>query len=411
MFASSRAHTIDPYSQLHYALYGRASFKTIEKIVSDDPRSVREADPAGLFPLHIACSRNAPFEVIKLLYSQYRWALETASLERCQLPLHMAVEANASLSTVQFLADAYPAAMERGDVEGHLPLHLAVQHQQSSAQEDLVRLLIERYPKALQESDCYSCLPLHLAVMESASLAVIRLLVEANPRTLNKQDKSRRLPLHMALHYGLPPPVIEFLLQEDPRGLEVESQDGGLPIHIAARACHVGFVQQMLSFGSPLMNVDHHGRLPLHCALEGVARSSSSVGDALNLVTLLSTPEILSRPWGKQRSLPLHAAIQLQVPFPVIQFLVLAYPGALHQGDKDGQLPLHCAVRSNSSRECLQLLVEEAPKTFLAKNNFGQLPKQLAGGDSLLHEVLVGLDSNKLQADTDSSRPPCEVPE
>ena len=79
----------------------------------------------GMMPLHYACERNPPMEVVMALIEANPNAISIRSLPGGALPLHVACTWYASASVVSALLSADAGACQIADELGNIPLHSA----------------------------------------------------------------------------------------------------------------------------------------------------------------------------------------------------------------------------------------------------------------------------------------------
>eukprot|EP00549_Striatella_unipunctata_P022587 CAMPEP_0118723162 /NCGR_PEP_ID=MMETSP0800-20121206/31840_1 /TAXON_ID=210618 ORGANISM="Striatella unipunctata, Strain CCMP2910" /NCGR_SAMPLE_ID=MMETSP0800 /ASSEMBLY_ACC=CAM_ASM_000638 /LENGTH=567 /DNA_ID=CAMNT_0006631537 /DNA_START=314 /DNA_END=2017 /DNA_ORIENTATION=- len=100
---------------------------------------------AQMTPLHFACERDPPIEVIEALIEAHRDAAGSRMNPGGQLPLHIACTWKASADVVGFLLAAKPKSAKYQDDLRNLPLHCAVF---SGAAPDIIESLLCTYPKS-----------------------------------------------------------------------------------------------------------------------------------------------------------------------------------------------------------------------------------------------------------------------
>jgi len=100
----------------------------------------------GLTPLHYACERRPPLEVVEALIAAWPEAVTTRLQPGGALPLHVACTWNGSLNAIVALTNAEPAACRIPDDLGNIPLHCAAF---SGAEAPVVEALLKTYPKSV----------------------------------------------------------------------------------------------------------------------------------------------------------------------------------------------------------------------------------------------------------------------
>jgi Ankyrin repeats (3 copies) len=228
-------------------------------------------------------------------------------------------------------------------------------------------------------------------------------------------DFSGELPLHTAVLMRLPANLVQLMCRERPATLQVGTWIGGrLPIHLAAEKrslemarlltseWRAGLREQSRWGWTPLVHgifensfevvqflvdadpatvraADHEGWLPLHLAAEGAS---------LRIVQLLADrhPQALREIPAHGGFLPLHLALRQNREAPIVQFLALAWTGALRQpfdgGDDDanddtGHLPLHRAVQNHYPLEVIRALVHAEPRALSVPSSDGSVQRRV----------------------------------
>jgi hypothetical protein len=157
--------------------------------------AVLEKDDDGELPIHTACLKNAPAEVIRLLLdsdTEKKTILAKTSFAR--LPIHLACFQNASyalyygefyestsVEVIQLLLDSDDdnKTIFEKDRLGRLPIHLACEE---GAPAEVIRLLLDSDTdkKSILEKDGDGQLPIHLACLNNGHVEVIQLLLQVS---------------------------------------------------------------------------------------------------------------------------------------------------------------------------------------------------------------------------------------
>ena len=184
--------------------------------------------------------RLALEEEFIMLISQYsKEVLQKAVLmtfdDSKRLPIHLACDKNAPLSVLKILleADVDKVSIRMPDKWGDLPLHTACSRHQTGVVKLLVDSDVSR--ETLHTKADNGSLPLHTAVRYGAPTSVVQLLLDDNESTLMEQGFYGQLPLHVACRNGAAPDVVQLLLNHDEAKRSVLQEDnvGGLPVHLA----------------------------------------------------------------------------------------------------------------------------------------------------------------------------------
>ena len=100
---------------------------------------------SGFTPLHYACERRPPVEVVQALSTAWPESVTARVLPGGALPLHVACTWHASDSVVRVLTHAEPAACRIPDDLGNIPLHCAVF---AGADIHVLDVLLRVFPKS-----------------------------------------------------------------------------------------------------------------------------------------------------------------------------------------------------------------------------------------------------------------------
>ena len=73
---------------------------------------VAQRDHRGKTPLHCACAKFVPWQIVQLLLDAHPAAAKVRTRDHGQTPLHLACEYNAPRQTIHLLVDAYPEAVK-----------------------------------------------------------------------------------------------------------------------------------------------------------------------------------------------------------------------------------------------------------------------------------------------------------
>ena len=152
-------------------------------------------------PLHIACKRNPPIDIIDSLI-----VLSSDSLDKfdsCnRLPIHYAADNGVSVEVFQALAKACPKSILGVDDEGLTPLHLVFRQaspKKTYASAEVISVLASDQSIWIADSD--DKIPLHYAAMDidHVSTEQIKALIDADPDTVLAQTSDGMTALHLAL--------------------------------------------------------------------------------------------------------------------------------------------------------------------------------------------------------------------
>ena len=307
-------------------------FSIIQNLCEKWPDAAGVPDCLGRLPLHIAASRGASLETVKLLVSLYRNSIKVAD-DAGNLPLHSAAAGSAIWEVAEYLINENPGAMLKPNGQGNAPLHLACMSQFCS----------ENFAKNF---------------------------VRKNPDCASQENAKGEIPLLLSCRYGGPLPMVEsmthlkkLLMRKDPSGntaLHLECKRQNFRFHV---------IQQIITMNDSILQLQNKdGRVPLHelCLVQGPevndeAEFGGRVQASIELMTCAH--ETALRTPDKDRRLPLHLACTVRFPhFVVINSLVTKYRDALELRDCNGCLPLHlAAMRPKLSATVARLLFPLSP--------------------------------------------------
>jgi len=216
------------------------------------------------------------------------------------------------------------------DVDGYLPLHLALLNRGS---ERLLMLLIDAYPVALLERDPVGRVPLHIICRDpTCLLSFVQFIVRAEPKALHEKDPFGDLPLHMSIRYRCPADTSLFLLATYEKASSVGDKDGNLPLHLALR------------FGS-----EHRV-----------------------FYTLLEKNPGAVSVRNSKKDLPIHRAALFNLDLEILKTLYNAYPESIGEADAQGNLPVHLFFMQmrggRPNDDVMHFFIENNPACLAIKN-------------------------------------------
>eukprot|EP00815_Leptocylindrus_aporus_P012990 CAMPEP_0116052162 /NCGR_PEP_ID=MMETSP0322-20121206/1403_1 /TAXON_ID=163516 /ORGANISM="Leptocylindrus danicus var. apora, Strain B651" /LENGTH=299 /DNA_ID=CAMNT_0003535033 /DNA_START=376 /DNA_END=1275 /DNA_ORIENTATION=- len=189
------------------------------------------------FPIHWACIKKAPFQVIETLVKASPKSLLMSDSLHSATPLALACSFGATSEVIHLLIKASPEALKKYDRDGNLPCHIAC----SRRCEGIVSLLLSAYPGAAKVKNFKHKVPLMLAVSryDSLSSCVIKELLIANPEASELKDMQNRTTLHLAVMWKASAEVIDLLIASNKEALYVRDLSHHTPYHLGKLVCRL----------------------------------------------------------------------------------------------------------------------------------------------------------------------------
>lgn len=345
----ARMWSVDSYTGLSYLLTSRKNETALCDGIYSDAHdgifvaysSVQQAIP--VLPIHIACNRFAPIQVISKL-------LKGATV----LP-------QAGLHDVT-------------------PLHIAVSH--GDVDVDVVNMLLKVHSMAARLEDVFGLLPIHVAVISGACVHVVKSLLVVFPACISVKCGDGKTPFEHAIDSVHPNKndIMECLNkhsdilvplrndQEDeydcrnerPNILKMIERSEWESIH--SRLVSNPDEACILIEGG---NIDqHNAKLPIHRACMMKA-PSSVISSLINANPSGVCSKTLNNDY------PLHLACKYGADVKVIKILFHAYENAIRHRNDFGSTPIHHACMTESSTHILQFMLNAAPDISQIKDNCG----------------------------------------
>ena len=77
-------------------------------------------------PIHLACTYGAPISLIKVLLQSHPLGVSLVDPHNGSTPLHITCQANTGLTVIKILVSRCPNATKVANMDGQLPLHMAI---------------------------------------------------------------------------------------------------------------------------------------------------------------------------------------------------------------------------------------------------------------------------------------------
>ena len=237
----------------------RGIHKYLDKSNWDEARkAVREENvsvPGGFgqwTPMHIACKRDPPLDIIKSLIAASPDSLD--KFDACnRLPIHYAADYGASAPVIKMMVEACPKSILGVDDDGLTPLHIILKHISPDKEYPSVEVIkaLSSDPSTVWIADGDDKIPLHYAALDidNLSTAQFQALIKADYNTVLSQAKDGMTALHLALKScskKIPEHTIRALLGQSADGREMIDEeyevtrimcdDDMLPLHYACQS-------------------------------------------------------------------------------------------------------------------------------------------------------------------------------
>lgn len=229
-------------------------------------------------PLHLACKRNPPVDVILALIDAASSAAQAFdSFHR--LPVHYAAEKGSTREVLYSLYGAYPASICEVDVDGRTPLHLSItasrrelnpEKRRATPTRDEIELLVDDEGVVARTLDNLGNLPLHYVCdsLEDYSEDLLRVLVRKYVPAILEKNSEGLTPLHQALLKSVEtPPTINHarILMAAGDVAQIEDDAGRLPLHCACQnfASYEVFEEILSRFVDACAIQTKDGKIPL----------------------------------------------------------------------------------------------------------------------------------------------------
>jgi len=126
-----------------------------------------------LYPLHVACLKNAPISIIHALLTAWPDGVQTRPWNDGPLPLHDACVCGKSLPTIQLLVEAWPESVKQRGRTGifdpqQLPLYYALENADVSYK--IIEYLVQQWPQSAEYDSQAAFSPLQWACHFGVSL-------------------------------------------------------------------------------------------------------------------------------------------------------------------------------------------------------------------------------------------------
>jgi ankyrin repeat protein len=134
----------------------------------------------------------------------------------------------ASSDVITFLLEKYATASTVLDKDGLMPLHLACDGDNLSA--DIVKRLVEANPGACTiRNIANGWTPLLIALTNVADLEIVKILGDADDETHKIVDNEGNTALHIAVSNDADFEICKYLVDSNPSAVTIKNQEGQTP--------------------------------------------------------------------------------------------------------------------------------------------------------------------------------------
>lgn len=201
-------------------------------------------------PLHFAVGSfaNCPVSVLEALVQANPAALISSDSRRGLNPIHLGLlKGTVGIEQIDYLLSVCPEMALHADMDGNLPLHMAVEY----ASDAVIKRILSACPEAAGYKTKRQRHALHLLASSRCqiggrnvetgldsivSLSTIQALVDACPEALQHSDLQGRLPLHLTVCTPFPRwDVIKLFSDTYPAALLVQDENHKIPLQLFKR--------------------------------------------------------------------------------------------------------------------------------------------------------------------------------
>ena len=216
---------------LYITRHSSWTFELLQFLLVHDRGALSKPDSFGLLPLHnmVSQRRNNTLDSIQLVYNAYPDAIYVKC--RGATPWEFArfiggPQRHMLFFTSQLDFIRHSKYNTTPDINGQLPIHRQLSNELLSS--GTVKLMAKANPASLTTADVQGRIPLHIAIRHR-DIDVVRHLIEANH--LKISDKRGNCALHYACLAGKCD-IINYLLEQSSHGVSSRNLDGKLPIQL-----------------------------------------------------------------------------------------------------------------------------------------------------------------------------------
>ncbi len=229
----AKIKNIDDFLPLHLAIYERGYKQFIELLIDAYPQALKEKDPKGMLPIHIAARDNTILiDIIEMLVKCYPPSIQIED-PFGDLPTHASIRYHLPKEMTICFLDFYKEAINIPDKAGNTLLNLAIRFQ---GQIELIEELLCRKPESIKIKNNAGDLPFHRACLFNANINILTLLYNAYPEAIRERDAQGNLPIHlyyMQCRGGRPSEsMMHFFIEPYPASMSEKNKAKSTPFEI-----------------------------------------------------------------------------------------------------------------------------------------------------------------------------------
>ena len=407
------------FTPLHVACREAGASADFIRILYDtDPNVLVMRTNAGELPIHLICQRSqvSP-NVLRFCLENVPPDLDVALPRSGHNPLHEACLRRLPLELIEILSEQKPEWVTAKNSQGQTPLHLICKVSRGVTDISVIQTLV-RFGGAQQinDGDDYSHTPFLSSLRQDASLELITFLLKACPEAINGvhsyfvgSQKYFGTALEIAVNRDVPSAVLRVVARAgDASVITSPNEDGIAPIQTIMHKCH-DFrrnVDHAFDYGERLHRAFFLVAVALDRNVDAELWNDDGVSTSLSLLDILSfrrkfgsefvVGEViwflmdmtLTSPLDPDGNTPLHieAAVSQRPsrgeiklrPFGVeartknhlcgvLTRLIEAFPTNIATSNNEGELPFDVMIKSDRGWESgIAILIERYPQALLA---------------------------------------------
>jgi len=205
----------------------------------------------GYLPLHLALSKGAPLDLVRILLSKNRDAINEKWLDQ-SYPLHIAcaqqINENQAQVIKYMMKKSNTLTMQTS--EDSTPLHLLCEHNPP------IRLIKKMFKRSISSINLCSIkdnqgrLPIHVALDYTANSETTLFLLEQFQESVRfkqfvkEYPPENNLPIHIAVSRGCSEDVLKFLLSLYPGSIEIRGEENDTPLHLLFNEYEIKFTNE-----------------------------------------------------------------------------------------------------------------------------------------------------------------------